>query len=39
LRQRGEQIDFDVVEDSGHGCSLACESALFLTVLCGNPGD
>ena len=29
LLQRGEQIGFDVVEDSRHGCSLARESALF----------
>jgi hypothetical protein len=28
LLQGGKQIGFDVVEDSRHGCSLACESAL-----------
>src|SRR5579862_697829 len=37
LLQCGEQICFDVVEDSRHGCSLARESALSGDCLQGQP--
>ena len=36
LLQGGKQIGFDVVEDSRHGCSLACESALSGDCPCGD---